>query len=439
MSSFSRSILLTFFGLLTITTAFAQPKVNSPFSRFGLGDLLDQRFAAYQVTGFTNTYHDYYHLNLHNPASLGHITSTAFEVGLYSQRSNWESGTNSNTDWSGNLTYLALGVPLNNPINQVLDRDIKKFNWGMAFNLQPYTLVGFDVETTGNIEEVGGTTTRFRGSGGTYRAQWGNGFKYKNFSAGLNLGYIFGRIESNRNILFDDIIGGYENRLIDDFSINGFTWNLGAQYDYFIKTKDTRFQKSITIGVTGNSAHSIDTNTSQFYERFNIQYTVPQDTILSTNNLQGEGRLPAALGFGLVYTQANKWKVGFNYDYTAWSGYRNDAKEETLKDSWRLSVGAEFTPDYASYNNFGKKIRYQVGAFIGRDPRSIGGEQIEQRGVSFGFGLPLTLPRQQVSFINFAFEFGQNGGNTSIQETYGRLTVGFTLNDNSWFFKRKFN
>jgi len=47
--------------------------------------------------------------------------------------------------------------------------------------------------------------------------------------------------------------------------------------------------------------------------------------------------------------------------------------------------------------------------------------------VSFGFGLPLTLPRQQVSFINFAFEFGQNGGNTTIQETYGRLTVGFTL------------
>ena len=439
MSSFSRSILLTFFGLLTITTAFAQPKVNSPFSRFGLGDLLDQRFAAYQVTGFTNTYHDYYHLNLHNPASLGHITSTAFEVGLYAQRSNWESGANTNTDWTGNLNYLALGVPLNNPINQVLDRDIKKFNWGMAFNLQPYTLVGFDVETTGNIEEVGGTTTRFRGSGGTYRVQWGNGFKYKNFSAGLNLGYIFGRIESNRNILFDDLIGGYENRLTDDFSINGFTCNLGAQYDYFIKTKDTRFQKSITIGVTGNSAHSIDTNTSQFYERFNIQYTVPQDTILSTNNLQGEGRLPAAFGFGMVYTQANKLRVGFNYDYTAWSGYRNDAKVETLQDSWRLSVGAEFTPDYASYNNFGKKIRYQIGAFIGRDPRSIGGEQIEQRGVSFGFGLPLTLPRQQVSFINFAFEFGQNGGNTTIQETYGRLTVGFTLNDNSWFFKRKFN
>ena len=439
MSSFSRSIILTFFGLLTITTAFAQPKTNSPYSRFGLGDLLDQRFAAYQVTGFSNAYHDYFHVNMQNPASLGHLTATAFEVGLYSQRSNWESGSNSNINWSGNLSYLALGVPLNNPINQVLDRDVKAFNWGMVFNLQPYTLVGYEVETIGTIAEIGGTTTRFRGTGGTYKAQWGNGFKYKNFSGGLNLGYVFGRIESNRNILFNDLAAGYENRLTDDFSINGFVWNLGAQYDYFIKTKDTRFQKSITVGVTGNSSHSINTNTSQFYERFNNQYTAPQDTILSTSDLEGEGKLPAAFGFGIVYTQANKLKVGVNYDFTAWSGYRNDAKDERLKDSWRLSFGAEYTPDYSSYNRYGKKIRYQLGAFYGKDPRSIGGEQIEQRGVSFGFGLPLTLPRQQVSFINFAFELGQNGDNTTIKETYGRMTVGFTLNDNSWFFKRKFN
>ena len=54
-------------------------------------------------------------------------------------------------------------------------------------------------------------------------------------------------------------------------------------------------------------------------------------------------------------------------------------------------------------------------------------------------GLPITLPRQQVSFVNLGFEFGQNGGNTTLTETYGRVTLGFTLNDNSWFYKRKFN
>ena len=231
MSKFWRSIIFFFIGLVISVSAFAQPKVNSPYSRFGLGDILDQRFAVLQTTGFTNAYHDFYHLNLHNPASLGHLTATSFEVGLYLQQSNWQTSVDENTSWSGNLSYLALGFPMNNPINQVLDREIKQFNWGMAFNLQPYTIVGYDVETEGDITNIGSTTTRFRGTGGTYRLQWANGFKYKQFSAGLNLGYIFGSIENNRTVIFNDLESSYENRLTDDFNVSGFVWNVGAMYD----------------------------------------------------------------------------------------------------------------------------------------------------------------------------------------------------------------
>ena len=439
MSSFSRSLIFTFFGLLIATTAFAQPKANSPYSRFGIGDILDQRFAVSQATGFSNAYHDYYHLNLQNPASLGHLTTTAFETGFYTQRSDWESGNNSNTTWSGNLSYLALGFTLNNPVNQVLDREIKPFSWGMAFNLQPYSLVGYDVETIGTVENIGATSTRFRGEGGTYQLQWGNGIKYKQFSGGINFGYVFGRMENYRVISFSDIESGYENRLTDDFSVNGLTWNMGAQYDHVIKTEDKRFQKSITIGLTGHSNHTINTNTSQFYERFNRAYVTPQDTILNTTNVRGNATLPSALGLGLIYKEANKLQLGVNYDRTAWSNYRNDAKQETFQDAWRVAVGGEYIPNFSSYNSFVKRIRYRLGAFYGKDPRSIGGEQINQVGMTLGFGLPLVLPRQQVSFVNLALELGQNGGNTTLKETYGRLTVGFTLNDNSWFFKRRFD
>jgi len=194
-----------------------------------------------------------------------------------------------------------------------------------------------------------------------------------------------------------------------------------------IKTKDKRFQKSITVGVTGHSNHTINTNTAQFYERFNPFYATPQDTILSTNNVRGEATLPAAFGFGVVYKQANKLQLGINYDASAWSNYQNDAKQETFQDAWRVAVGGEYIPDFSSYNSFTKRIRYRLGVFYGQDHRSIGGEQIKQVGVTLGFGLPLVLPRQQVSFVNLAIELGQNGANTTIKETYGRLTVGFTL------------
>jgi len=439
MSNLWRSIAILFIGMIISGSAYAQPKVNSPYSRFGLGDVLDQRFAVIQTTGFTNAFHDYYHVNLHNPASLGHLTATAFEVGLYLQRSNWETSTDANTSWSGNLSYLSLGFPLNNPINQVLDREVKAFNWGMAFNLQPYTIVGYDIQTIGEIEDIGATTNTFRGTGGTYRFEWGNGFKYKQFSGGFKVGYLFGNITNERNTSFDDLEASFENRLNDNFNVSGFMWRLGAMYDLVLDEEDPRFKKSLTIGITYNSNQSINTNTSQFYERFNPRYVSPQDTLLNTTGLEGEGTLPAAFGVGVIYGVSNKWKIGVNYDAESWSNYRNDAKPETLSDSWRFSIGGEYIPDYSSYNSFGKKIRYRIGGFIGTDPRSIDGEQIEQRGITFGMGLPITLPRQQVSFVNLGFEFGQNGGNTTLTETYGRVTLGFTLNDNSWFYKRKFN
>jgi len=72
-----------------------------------------------------------------------------------------------------------------------------------------------------------------------------------------------------------------------------------------------------------------------------------------------------------------------------------------------------------------------VGGFMGTDPRSIDGEQLEERAITVGIGLPISLPRQQVSFINLSAEFGRRGQGTSLQETYGEFTVGFTLNDNS--------
>jgi hypothetical protein len=77
--------------------------------------------------------------------------------------------------------------------------------------------------------------------------------------------------------------------------------------------------------------------------------------------------------------------------------------------------------------------------FYGTDPRTVNGQQLTEYGLTFGMGLPLVRPRQQTSYIDLAFEVGQFGLSEAIRETYLQMTVGFTLNDNTWFFKRKFN
>jgi hypothetical protein len=83
-----------------------------------------------------------------------------------------------------------------------------------------------------------------------------------------------------------------------------------------------------------------------------------------------------------------------------------------------------------------KRVRYRIGGYYRDDPRLT---DLKDIGVSLGLGLPVILPRQQTSFVNIGFEYGKFGISDSIEETYFRTTIGFTLNDNSWFFKRKFN
>jgi len=443
MWSFCKRILLMLSACFVVTLVMAQPKNNSPFSRFGLGDVLNQNFTNLRsAPGLTNGYNDPYHLNLQNPASLGFIQMAAFDFGLYGRNSTWESGDQINENWSGNLSHLALGFTLNNPINDLLDREVRDFSWGMSFALVPYSLVGFTVQTEANLPDIGNIQSEFRGEGGTNQLLWSNGFRYKQSAVGISLGYLFGKIEDTRNVLFEDLDASFQNSFIDDFSINGLTWRFGAQHNFvFNKGEDIKKIKVLTLGVTASSSSSLNTNSTQFFTRFNPFYIISlsSDTIVNASGVDGKATLPGQIGVGVVLAGGAKYKIGINYDQTFWSNYRNDARPETFEDAYRASFGAEFIPDYASYNKFWKRVRYRVGAFIGTDPRSIGGEQIEERGITFGFGLPVTLPRRQISFVNISVEFGKRGGNTTLQETYGEFTVGFTLNDNSWFRKRKFN
>ncbi|MEL7163729.1 MAG: hypothetical protein AAFN92_23420, partial [Bacteroidota bacterium] len=122
-----------------------RPKLNSPLSRFGLGDPLDQVHAAAAGMGaLESVYQDPFHLNLQNPASLASLQSTSFEVGIYARNSTITDRNGDANAWQGNMRYLALGFPLRNPVNLNLERLQNSWNGGMAFSLAPTSLVGYD-------------------------------------------------------------------------------------------------------------------------------------------------------------------------------------------------------------------------------------------------------------------------------------------------------
>ncbi len=429
-----------------------EPTHNSPYSILGIGDLNDQPFAAsLGMGGLTATYHDPFHLNPLNPASLGWLRSTSFEVGVFGRYAELEASRQSEEVWSGNLNYIALGFPLRNPINELLDRIVPEFSVGMLFSLAPYSTVSYDIEVTTPLSETTSSRGLFTGTGGTYRLNWGNGFRYKNFGAGVNLGYLFGRIDNTRQAFIDGETFYYFDDFSDDINVNGFIWNVGFAYDYEFKSvnRDGELEpngKKISAGLYGNSNTGFSTTSDRLYRRvysvvnsINLPTELRADTITNATGISEQGTLPAAYTFGISYVDENKLMVGLEYSSSLWSNYENEAKPDDLSNAFRLSAGVEWIPDAFSYNRSLKRLRYRLGAFYENDPRTFNGDQLSKRGVTVGLGLPLTLPRQQTSFVNLAFEGGQFGLQDVITENYIKMTLGFTLNDNSWFFKRKFD
>jgi hypothetical protein len=444
-------LLFIFFNLVANAQTNTPPSDNSPYSRFGLGDFVNQNLANSAAKGnLSASFQDPNHLNLLNPAASSSLVTASYEIGINARFTTMADKVSSAKARNGGISYLALGFPLRNQVNELFDtRKKASYKLGMNFGLLPYTNVGYNILTTKTVENVGKTTYKYEGTGGLYKFYWGNSISYKDFSFGLNLGYLFGKINSNRLIQFDDLQNNYELQVTNKGVYRGFLWNLGAQYAYNFKKKGSNGKMEasgdkLIFGVYGNPSSSFTVNNDNLYIRENSKYffngAISRDSLLKDQVAikDAKGTLPSELSLGVTYQKGTKFKVGVNYSTAAWSKYKNASKVETLSDTYRFGAGLEFTPDAASYNKYFNRVRYRMGVNVWNDPRNFKGTQLEGKSISVGFGFPLVMPRQQVSFVNLSLEAGSLGSEV-LSQNYFKTTLGFTLNDNSWFYKRKYN
>lgn len=438
----------TLLGQAATSTDFVdiRPKQNSPLSRFGLGDPLDQVHAAAAGMGaLQTTYQDPFHLNLLNPASLANLQATSFEIGVYARNGRLTDESGSANRWQGNLSYIALGFPLRNPINLNLERQRNTWNGGMAFSLAPTTLVGYDLELKSDDPVTGPTANSLRGTGGAYRFRWSTALRYRGLSGGVNVNYNFGKISNSRILSFDSIPEALATEFLEEFSLSGFSFGYGVQYAFnFTEVNEEGFKvpngRRIIVGANGDIGSDIDTESSLLFRKFSPVGVVSiRDTVRFEQDIGGRVSLPASYSFGVAYEELNRLYIGAEYGRTAYGNYTNEARPETLNDVSRIAVGVQYIPNAGSYNRYWQRVRYRLGARLEDDPRDINGEQARRNAVTLGVGLPIRLPRQQVSFIDLAIEYGKFGVPDVLDETYVQFTLGFSLNDNSWFFKRKLN
>lgn len=423
-----------------------RPKLNSPLSRFGLGDPLDQVHAAQAgLGGLETVYQNAFHLNLQNPASLANLQSTSFEVGIYARNASLRDQFGSANTWQGNIRYLALGFPLRNPINLNLDRIQNEWNAGMAFSLAPTTLVGYDLRLAGEDETLGATSNSLKGNGGAYRFSWSTAFRYRFLSAGLNVNYNFGKITNSRIVSFDDIPEALATEFLEEFSVGGLSLGYGVQYTInFKEVNDEGIKVSngnrILFGVNGNLQANIESESSLLFRRFSPNGALfVSDTLQAVEGAINTLTLPSTFNVGVGFEDINKFFVGVEYGNRFFSEYLNEAQPEDLSDASRFALGVQYIPNANSYNRFWQRVRYRFGLRLEQDARSVDNVQARRNAITLGVGMPISLPRQQVSFLDLAVEFGKFGVPDIVDENYVQLTLGFSLNDNTWFFKRKLN
>lgn len=432
--------------MLVCLSVSAQRNGNSPYSRFGIGDINDNSFMHLRhMGGISSSFVDPYHMNTGNPASFAFLSATAFDIGLRAKKSTLtDDNGNEAAIWSGNLDYLSLGFPLQNDLNQLLDREIKPYRFGTGFTLAPVSTVTYNITST-DEDPVNGTILRnYNGSGGTSKFMWSIGGKYKDWAIGTNLGYLFGNITYERNVVFQDLEWAYNDVFTNRYFMDGFTYDVGLLYTKTINKKAMEAKsgtpaKRVSVGLTysGPTNFSTDSDLSVV----GVQSGTNTVKNLQDTTIMGAGRIPASVGFGATYYGAERWIIGIDIKQSYWDNYFNEATgeaKETLRSTTSMSLGGYFRPNYKSFTSYWKRVYYRYGAYTRTEPTVVQGTQVSSFGASFGLGLPFVFQRK-ISHANLGIEFGKRGGNTLIAETFWRFTLGFTFNDDEWFLKRKYN
>lgn len=429
-----------FLLLSTLFSFSVSAQENSPYSRYGLGDVVpSQNMISRSMGGVAAGYSDYMSINFVNPASLGNITRTVFDIGGEVDRRTLKSNTSPEKYTATNalISYFQLGFPVSSK-----KMEAKGMYWGMSLGLRPITRVSYKIQENSRPAGLDSMQTLYEGSGGLNQASISTALKIKRLSIGLSGGYNFGNKDYSTKVsLLNDSIIYQRGNSEHNSSFGGGFLNAGLQYE--IKMKKGRI---LRLGAYGNFQQSISAKKSHIVETFAFDGTggtLTIDTVQYTPEEKGKIVYPATYGVGFTYNDAN-WVFGADFETTSWDNYRFYNQKDAVESNWKFRAGAQYLPMKTAIDarKYTKVIRYRAGMYYGPDHISAGKQRYEY-GFTLGAGLPLTSGQRsfnEFAMLNAGIEFGGKGNkeSLSVRETVLKFTVGVAMNAR-WFQKRKYD
>lgn len=421
--------LLGLFSILITTMAEAQ-SINSPYSRYGLGDVVPtQNLLNRGMGGISAAYYDFNTVNFVNPASYGRLQSTTFDIGVELDMRTLRSGEPPQkfNAYSPNISYLQFGFP------------IVRGKWGLNLGLRPVTRISYKIERPERLPDIDSVNTLFEGNGGSYLANLGTGFTlFKDLSIGINAGYLFGSKNfSSKRSFINDSVFYYRSNHETESSYGGFMVNGGIQYSLRMGKKYMmRFGAYGSLKQSLNASQDIIRETFMYNSATGAPTTI--DSVYKQSDIEGDVVIPSNLGVGIIFDKLGKFLIGVDYTKSKWSQYRYFGGTDLVQDGWQLQVGGQIFP--SGGKNYWSNVFYRGGFSVGKDYINVDGE-LSRWSASLGAGLPMRKPAysNQFSVINILLEYGQRGGKeNTVRENFFNIGVGLSLSD-IWFLKRKFD
>ncbi len=403
---------------------------NNPYSKYGIGELWNGNNIVLQgMANMTSAFEDGYEVNTDNPASYSFLKRTTFEAGAMGSTRYVNAMGDAYTTGTATLSYLNIGIPINK-------------NAGLCLGFRPYTHAYYSLVDTifAPVSPIGETIRSYNGNGGLNYAFVGAAYRYKDLSIGFNVGYMFGTLQNNTQVIpIDSLLTnkGYTAEFTNYNRIGGIYWKAGLMYEHKIDSNYT-----IRAGGTITLSQNLNQRLNSFQVSiYNFGDTLVNDTSYNPGQVNGKLKLPLSYSIGVMIARNNKWDLGIDYTATQWSGYSSSVDPGMnygiATSSYKVGVGGEYTPDANNIRSYSSRITYRAGLYYGTDYLSFQNTQLPVYGFTAGASLPF---RRSTSHLQTSIDVGRIGttANNLIQETYVRFSLGVSFND-LWFIKRKYD
>lgn len=401
----------------------AQTSTNSPYTRYGFGQLSDQNFGNSQAMGgISYGLRNGLQVNAANPASYSAVDSLTFifDAGMSIQNANFKEGNVKTNAKNSSVDYIAMQFRLMKGL-------------GFTAGFLPYSSVGYSMNRSNTVvtDEYGNITSaaqQFYGTGGLQQVFFGLGYNvFKGLSVGANFSYLYGDITHTSTTTFSNA-NAFSSARTNKIEVSDYKLDFGVQYSHQLKEKHV-----LNLGATYSYGHNLNSTGYEYVEKYQSSTVATQ----SIDTIKNAFALPHTFGIGATYVYDNRLTIGADYTLQKWADAKFFNEKNAFQNRSKISIGAEYLPNHYG-RSYLQRIRYRAGVYYSSPYAKIDGKDGNREyGISFGIGLPLTL-YQYRSILNISGQYVKVSPKVKgmLEENYLRINIGLTFNER-WFMKWK--